>query len=343
MNGAERIAATLAGKTLDRRAFIPVLSLYGARLTDCPLYKYYSDPAAYAAGQYAVYKEFDPDIIFAPFAFALIGAAFGSDIKLSLFQPPNIKTPAVPTNNNWEEIVFPDIDTNHYLLYFRQAIMHMTNRFQGDVPIAACLPAPIDIPALILGMEGWLDLLMFKHEDAVCLLKRVNTFFTDLANRLFTDGAMVAFLPCGYASPAVMMREKVESIMRPAMKDALSQLRGPAVIHHCGAVLLDHLDILSDLPSTVGFALGYEEGLDKARRVIGPEPALLSGPHGPSLAEMDEEQVEMICRLILEERHKKQDSRFILVTLGADVPYYTPPENLHAMRKAVLKAARNNI
>ena len=63
MNGFDRIQATIEGRPLDRRAFIPVLSLYGARLTDCPLEQYFSDPKAYTEGQIAVYREFEPDII----------------------------------------------------------------------------------------------------------------------------------------------------------------------------------------------------------------------------------------------------------------------------------------
>jgi uroporphyrinogen-III decarboxylase len=91
----------------------------------------------------------------------------------------------------------------------------------------------------------------------------------------------------------------------------------------------------------MGFALSYEEGLARARHVLGPDPALLSGPHGPSLVEMDTAQVENVCRSILEERDKEKDTHFILVTLGADVLYNTPPENLHAMRKALADVAWN--
>ena len=61
MNSMERIQAALAGKPVDRRAIAPVLGLYGARLTNCPLDQYYTDPAAYARGQSAVRETFQPD------------------------------------------------------------------------------------------------------------------------------------------------------------------------------------------------------------------------------------------------------------------------------------------
>ena len=341
MNHFQRITGTLKGTTLDRRAFVPVLSLYGARLTHCPLQQYYTDPDAYVAGQIAVDKAFEPDMIFSPFAFALIGAAFGSELKISGIQAPNISKPAITSIDEWDRLALPDLDTNPHLLYLQRTTRLMAMEFKDRVPIAACLPAPMDIPALVLGMEGWMELLMFNKKGAQSVLERVSQFFVQLANRLFDQGAMMAFLPCGYASPAVLMRDLVESLIRPAMEQALGQLKGPAVLHHCGAPLLGHLDILTGLPSAVGFALNYEEGLEKARQVLGPGPALLSGPHGPSLVEMNADQVKTLCRSILQERDRKKDTRFILVTLGADVPYDTPVENLDAMGQALLEVGWN--
>ncbi|BHH84527.1 uroporphyrinogen decarboxylase family protein [Desulforhopalus sp. 52FAK] len=341
MNCFERIDGTLQGNPLDRRAFIPVLSLYGARLTDCPLDQYYSDPEAYTAGQVAVNNEFKPDVLFGPFAFALVGAAFGSQIKKSRSNPPNISKPAVSSLKEWDRLALPDLDTNPHLLYLRKSIRLMATEFEGRVPVAACLPAPIDIPALVLGMEGWMELLLFDPKNAERVLERVNQFFVMLTNTLFAEGAMIAFLPCGYASPAVLMRDTVEHLLRPALDKALSEISGPAVLHHCGATFLAHLDILKGLPAAVGYALSYEEGLSKARQVLGAGPVLLSGPHGPSLEVMDADQVYTICRSILNERDEEKDPHFILVSLGADVPYNTPPENLHAMREALAKVGWN--
>jgi uroporphyrinogen decarboxylase len=341
MNSIDRIKGTLQGQPLDRRAFIPVLSLYGARLIQCPLDRYYSDPDAYTAGQIAVSKSFEPDMLFSPFAFALIGAAFGSEIKISASQAPNISKPAVSSIEEWERNDLPDPDTNPFLLYIRRAVRLMASEFKDRIPVGACLSAPIDIPALVFGMEGWMEFLLFDPQSARLILEKVNRFFVTLADCMFAEGAMIAVLPCAYASPAVIMRTAVESLIRPALEQALCRIKGPSVLHHCGAPMLGHLDMLAGLPSAAGYALSYEEGLSKARRILGPDPVLLSGPHGPSLETMEPGQVETICRSILEERDTEKDTHFILATLGADVPYNTPPDNLNAMRAALEKAGWN--
>jgi uroporphyrinogen decarboxylase len=335
MNGRERILATLGGQPVDRRAFIPVLSLYGARLTHCPLETYYADPRAYAQGQIAVMDAFEPDLLLSPFVFASIGAAFGGDVPLAGRQAPNVRRPGVPSAAAFERMVFPDPDTNPHLLFFRESVRRLAEICRSDVPIAACLPSPIDLPVLALGIETWLETVLFDPACAQRVLERSTELFVRLANDLFADGAMVAILPCGFASPAVLPRGPVESLMRPALAAALGQLKGPSVLHHAGASLLGHLDLLTGLPGVIGYALRHEEGLPEARRIVGSEPVLFSGPHGPSLAEMEAPAVEQACLEILQERQAAGDDRFILVTLGADVPLETPPENLHAMRRAL--------
>jgi uroporphyrinogen decarboxylase len=327
--------ATLAGKLLDRRAFVPVLSLYGAQLTNCPLDQYYSDPAAYALGQAAVCEAFAPDVLCGPFAFALIGAAFGSELTIYADQAPNIRRPAIQSLAEWERLTLPDPDTHPRLLFFREAIRRMAAELQGQAPIAAVLPPPIDLPALIMGMEAWLDLVLFDRAGAERVLAKVTPFFVRLANCLFADGAAFVVLPSGFTSPAVLMREVVESFARPALDRALAQLSGPTVLHHVGAPLLAHLDLLTGMPSTVAFVLDQQDNLSKARHVIGLEPVLFGGPQGPSLARMTAAQVEMFCLAMLEERRLAKDPHFILCTSGPDVPLHTPPENIHAMRKAV--------
>lgn len=330
--------ATLAGSQTDRRAFVPVTSLYGARLTDCPLDRYFSEPAAYAAGQVAVRREFEPDVLVAPFVFALIGAAFGSVVKFSEHQAPTISRPAVATIEEWDRLGLPDPDTDRHLLFLRRSTRLLAKEFQGVVPVAACLPAPIDIPALVMGVEGWLDLVLFDSAAAARVLDRAGGFFARLANCLFADGAMVVIVTCGFASPSVLMRSPVQSLMRPALEHSLGRLDGPSVLHHAGTGMLDHLDILAGLPSVAGFALDQREGLAETRRRIGCDAVLFSGPHGPDLAGMAAAGVENLCCSILEERRRERDSRFILATTGADIPLQTPPENVSAMARAARAA-----
>lgn len=337
MNGRERIQAALQGAPADRVAIAPILSLYGARLSGCPLRRYYTDPEAYADGQTLVLETFQPDMLFAPFAFAVIGEAFGSQLHGFEDQAPNVRRPAVRSAGEWEGLAIPDPDTHPLLVYFREAVRLMAARHGGEVLIAMPLPPPIDIPALVMGLEPWLETVLFDPDGTQRIMERVTPFFVRLANGLLEAGAACITAPCSFASPVVVTREIAARFARPALREAMAQLRGPMVLHHGGAPILAHLDLLAGLPNTGGFTLDPSDDPAEARRILGPGAVLLAGPLGPQLEQMATAEVERQCQAILENR--REDRHFILYSAGPDIPWRTPPENIRALRRCTERQA----
>ncbi|MBI5868798.1 MAG: uroporphyrinogen decarboxylase [candidate division Zixibacteria bacterium] len=325
---------TVAGQALDRRAVAPVLSLYGARLTDCPLELYYNDTAAYVRGQAAIRSTFDPDALFAPFALASIGAAFGSELQYFADQAPNIKRPAIRSAQDWDHITMPDPDTHPRLLYFREAIRQMAAEHRGEVPIVGVMPAPTDLPALIMGLEAWLETMLFDPSRAREIMAVTTPFFVELANDFFADGATVIASPCAFVSPVFVTRETVVSLSRPALETALSQLNGPLMLHHGGATISAHLDLLTGLPSVIALALDQKDDLATARAILGPDLVLFGGPAGPTLNRLTAEEVQSVCLSMLVDR--SDDTRFILYSCGPDIPWDTPVENIAALCRSTL-------
>ena len=93
MTSLERVLCALRGEPADRRVFTLALSLYGARLSGCPIRSYYSDPMRYLEGQREVVRFIDPDIVFAPFALPFEALAYGGEgVWLDKF-PPNVRKP----------------------------------------------------------------------------------------------------------------------------------------------------------------------------------------------------------------------------------------------------------
>ncbi|MEW6262916.1 MAG: uroporphyrinogen decarboxylase family protein [Thermodesulfobacteriota bacterium] len=332
MNSTERVQLTLMGQPVDRRAFAPVLSLYGARLTDCPTDQYYTDPEAYAKGQTAILETFKPDFLLGPFSMPMIGAAYGSELRYLDGDSPNIIRPVVRSMEEWDRLTPPDPDNHPILLYIRAAIRRLAAEHGGQVPLVMVLPTPADLPELIMGLDLWMETVLFNSLAAQRMMAKIIPFWVQLANNCFQDGANILMLPCGFASPRVVTREIVATITRPALATALAQLQGPVVLHNVGGPLLPYLDLLTGLPSTIGYAMDQADNLGQARQVVGPELVLLGGLDCINLARITSAQVEEACLAVLDDR--RHDGRFILGTSGPDVPWSTPPENIHAMRKA---------
>src|SRR5665647_578046 len=110
MTSTERVVAALQGTAADRRAFTMTLSLYGAKLTNCPLPQYYTKPECYLQGQIAVAERCKPDIIFTPFALSLEAQAFGSEIFYMEKCPPNVKKPFICNTSEIDKIKMPNIE-----------------------------------------------------------------------------------------------------------------------------------------------------------------------------------------------------------------------------------------
>ncbi len=341
MNSMERIQATLAGKPLDRRAIAPVLGIYGARLTNCPLEQYYTDPAAYARGQSAVRETFQPDVLCAPLAFASLGAAFGGELIYLETESPNLRRPAVQSLAQWDSLEPPDPDKHPRLLYFRDVIRRLAAEHGSEVPIAMVIPIPTDIPDVVMGLETWLDAVLFDPAGAKRVMDKVIPFYVQLVNGFFAAGATFVVMPCGFASPTIVTREIVKTFTRPILANVLTQLNGPVVLHNVGSQMLAHLDLLTGLPSVVGFIVDQRDDLAQSRRIIGSDSVLFGGLDCGNVGRMTAAEVEGRCREILEER--RHDARFILGTSGPDVVWNTPPENIHAMRKAAESFGRIDV
>lgn len=340
MKSIERVTATIEGHIPDRTPFTLGLSLYGAKVAGCPLPRYYTDPDAYVHGQTMIQEIFQPDIIFGPFAFGVLGSAFGSEIKYFTDQAPMIRRPAISSINEWDSLVMPDPDTSPALLYMRRAIQMLTEKYQNSIPVAAILPSPIDLPALIMGMDVWMETVLFDKAGTERVMEKIIPFFTDLANRCLADGASFILSPCGFASSSMVTRGIVQSFSRPALEKTLSDLHGMIIIHHCGTPIISHLDLLTDLPRAIGFVIDAKDDLNQAREIVGPEPVLIGGLSNLVLEIMTAQEVLNECRKVLDNR--KDDTRFILCNSGPDIPWNTPVENLHAFRTVVESMSRCN-
>lgn len=333
MTGLERVLGTLGGGPVDRRVFAPVLSLYGARLTGTPLRRHLSDAEAYARGAAAVRERFDPDVLFAPFAFAHVGEAFGSEVREFDDQPPNVRRPAVASAADWGRVAIPDPERHPRLRFLKDSVARLAAAHGGQVAVGAPIPSPVDLPALVMGLDAWLDALLFDPDAARRILDDTVAFFVALANGLFDAGANLVVVPSGLTAPRMAPRDLAERLALPALQAALGALKGPAVFHHVGAPMLASLDLVAHLPNVVAYALDEADDPGRAREIVGDARVLLVGPSGPGLNAVVAVDVERQATALLE--RLRSDPRIVLFTSGADVPIDTPPENLDALRRAV--------
>lgn len=333
MNSLDRVFATLQGKPTDRRAVTLTLSLYGARLTECPLKKYFTDPKAYFEGQTAVIERCRPDTIFTPFLATAEAEAFGSEAVYINRNPPNLRKPIIKDASEISKLKEPDIDSHPRILYLRESTRLLSSRLKGKCPVVGVLLTPIDLPALIMGLDGWLETILFDEENTQRMLEKTARHFVKLANALFSDGADFLAMPSMLSNPKLITRKIAEETALPILKDAFQAVNGPLVFHHGGNPIGKFMDLYSGLPNVEAFLIDSRDKFSEVREKVGSQKLLLGNIDGPTLWNLSPEQIQKICTKLLNDR--KDDKHFIMATASADIAYNTPLENIITMVESV--------
>lgn len=336
MNSLDRILATLHNQSTDRPPFLLNASLYGARLTGASLEDHYAQAAIYAEGQQAIRETFAPDLLTSPFLVPALGEAFGSRASLRRKQPPTISTFAADSAEGLLKLPLPDVDSHPRLLYLRESIRDLATRYAGEVPIFGILVSPSDIPPLVIGLEAWIDALLFQPDVARAVLDRVTPFAVDLGKAMLADGATGVALTANLANTTIVTDRVAETLTLPALRACLAELPGPVILHHGGCPLLAQLARFKGLPNVVAYVLSAGEDLGEARRMLGPGPVVMGNLDGPVFADLQPADVQKQCERAFSQRG--DDRQFILCTSGADVRFDTPPACLEAITEAVCRA-----
>lgn len=336
MNSFERIGAAIMGEKADRKAFTATLSQYGSKYCGASNQEYYQNPDVYLEGQKNISEKFETDVIFGPFALALIGKAFGAELKFYPDRPPLVKKPLIQSVDELLSFPLPDINTNPDLVYQCKCIKLLTSHFGTSVPVAAISLNPVDLPIMIYGLEKWLDIFLFDKKGFDKTMDYITPFFIEYTNTLLANGAACVIMPTVFANSSVVTRQQTIEIVNPLLVKAFSQIKGGLIMHHGGVPFLPYLDTYKDFPENViGFALDFTDNYQEARNKVGKNRVILSGPEGPSLYTKSSEQIKNECLRILTEA--EEDNKHILITCSSDILLQTPEETIKAIGEAIIE------
>ena len=333
MNSLERVTAAITGDAKDRTPFTGLFSLYGAKLTNCPLGSYYQSPTAYLQGQKAVMEQVAPDILFSPFILALEGEVFGSQLTDFNNNPPNIKKPVCTTPEQVINLTVPDYNKNPGLLYIRESLSLLKQEFGQNTIIASPTLTPAALPVMLMGLDCWLETLLFNQGKACDVLEFTSAYVLNWVNQLFDDGANCVVFPLVFCNPTLVTDEIISGVIKDYLIETFKKLNGPVILHHGGAPISAFIELLCDMPNVIGFVVDTLDDFDHVRKKIGNDYLLLGNIDIFQLKDNSEQEIASLVRNLLTKR--QDDPKFILSTSGPDVHYNTPIKNINALKQAI--------
>jgi uroporphyrinogen decarboxylase len=332
MTAMERVVNTLKGLPVDRPPVFAVLSAYGARLTGFDMKTHYTDPAVYVMGQQRLQEIFGFDLVMAPFDFGAIAEAFGSEIHWHADQAPTMRRPVADSLDKALSTPLPDPRKTGRLPFILESARRLSALYADTVPLFAAIPGPASLPVLMLGMDTWMELLLFDLEGAERMLDHTDAFFLSWAAALIETGVMALVVTEGIAAAEITNRELFETHLLPHVQKVFAQVKAPLIFHHAGGRIGHILDLIVTLPHLVGIAVGSRDDLTVARELIGDELLLLGNLDGLQFAHASADSIHAQAIHCFEKGNHR--GRFALMNAGADIPLSTPVEVLHAFRKA---------
>lgn len=338
MNSYQRVMGTLLGQPVDKLPVFAVLGAYGGKLTGVDLRTLYSDASAYVAGQQALQQEFGFDLVMTPFIYTAISEAFGGETAWSDSQPPNMKRPGVRSAAEVFSLPLPDPLKSASLSVVLDVTRRLADLYKEQVPVIAVLPGPAIMPALVIGMEQWMETVLFDEELSRKLLDYTSPFFVSWANSLLAAGADCLVVTEGMASAEIAPRSMFADRFMPLLTSTFARISGPKVLHHTGGRMNHNLDLLSGLAGLIGVAVGSKDDLAEARRLIGPDLTLIGNLDNLSFPAVSADKISEMSRSCLQAA--APSGHYILANSGADIPLTTPPENLRAMQAAAADYGR---
>jgi uroporphyrinogen decarboxylase len=332
MNSYERVMNTLAGRSVDRVPVFAVLGAYGGNLTHTSLRTIYSDAAAYTASQQTVQETFGFDMILATFDYSAVAEAFGGEVVWFTAQAPNMKYPAVREAAAALALPLPDPQRTARLPVILTATRQLAKIYRERVPLIAVVPGPGALPSMVLGLEGWMETVLFDEPMARQVLQWSGQFFVAWANALLDAGANALVVTESIASAEMTTRELFMTHFLPHMRAMFAKVHGPMVFHHGGGRIGHVLDLLPGVPGLAGVVVSSKDGLGAARQALGSELTLIGNLDNLSLPRLSVAQTRERALACLQAAAPA--GRYILSHSAADVPLSTPPENLRAMLQA---------
>lgn len=332
MTGPERVMAALSGVMTDRPPYGLVCGSLGARLAGYEPERAYVDPELYVKGQEAAAALLDPDIVFTPFVLAYEARAYGGELASQRGAVFNLRRPpfkdamgaaralrAAPTPLDAEGISF-----------LVEAARRLADSVAGSRMVVAPIASPVDFPALLIGLEAWLDALLFSPDDARELATAAVEHFAALAGAYAAAGAQALASPVMFVNPSILDERRVRELALPILKEGFGRSPLPIVFHHGGNPLSRYLGMLGGLPQVVGFVLGERDLYVEARAAVGPGPLLMATAAGPAFAAFTPDTLRARLASLLSQRGR--DPAWGFTNAGAELPAETSPELLSVVR-----------
>jgi uroporphyrinogen-III decarboxylase len=338
--GAERFAAAVEGRVIDR---IPVFSIMldqGAKELGLSLKEYYSRGEYVAEGQLKLREKYGYDNLWSLFYVGREAELLGCrKIVFAEDGPPNVGEMILRSHDDIARFEPPRrIEDIPAFAEPLKCLKILRAESAGRYPICAYLTSAMTLPAMLMGMEKWIELLLLGPYDLRDqLLAKCSDFFRLLAQAYRSAGADILVYANPFGSTDIVPQKFLQETSLPWMQRDLAGMSMDGFVYYCGGARLS--GSIGLVAERLGFSAFYISPMDDIRackQVIGARGLVGAALNDARLIDCSEEQVREEVRRICGEG--VPGGHFFLGTLL--MPYSIPERNIRAFFEAAYTFGR---
>jgi uroporphyrinogen decarboxylase len=331
INGMERFGALMSGQTPDRVPIVCNLLDQGAKELGISVREYYSRGDLVAEGQLRMREKYGYDALTGMFYSALEAEILGChNIVYAADGPPNVGHLVVRTPEDIKKLQLPDNLNDHPR--FRElatCISILKRESAGRWPVLGVVTASFSLPAMLMGIGQWLDLLLNGDPGLrTMLLELCSQFCARQMAALREAGADLIVYVNPVASATFITPNKFRELALPWVTRDLQQSGPAGVVFFNGGGRIN--PILADLQRETGIGAYYLNPFDdivEARQILGPQALIAGVINDIRLIDWSPDEIDHEVKRIMQAG--KQGGGFIFGTLL--MPFKIPEENIRAL------------
>lgn len=338
--GLERLAAAASGRPCDRIPVFCNLLDQGARELGMTLREYYANGEHVAEAQLRMRARYGYDNVWSLFYVGKEAELLGpAQIAFAADGPPNVQEFPLKSLEDIPRLTVPaDLRAHPAFEEPLRCLRILRQEIGGRYPLCAYLTASMTLPAILLGMERWMELLLcgpaaLRDE----LLAKCSDFFRKEIAAYREAGADVLLYSNPFGSTDLLPMRLIEELSLPWMERDLAPGGVEGVVFYCGSSRLNA--VIPEVLARTGISAYYLSPLDdigEARRLVGERAVLAGVINDIPLIDWSPERVREEVRTIVDTG--MPGGRFLFGTLL--MPLAIPERNIRALLEAAFEHGR---
>jgi uroporphyrinogen decarboxylase len=334
ITGMERLLAAVSGNTSDRVPVFCNLIDQGAKELGMTLKEYYSNGEYVAEGQLRMLEKYGYDNLWSLFYVGKEAELLGcGKIVFAENGPPNVGEMVIRNREDISRLRVPDDMEAHPA--FREplkCLRILRSEAGGKYPICAYVTASMTLPAILMGMEKWVELLLTGPADLRDgLLTKCSDFFRKEITAYRNAGADIFVYSNPFGSTDFLPMKLFEELSLPWMERDLKPGGTQGVVYYCGGARMNPvIDRVLERLEISAYYLSPMDDISLGKKIIAGRALCAGVINDIPLIDWPRDEIRREVRRMMDEG--MPGGKFLFGTLV--MPYGIPETNIRAMLEA---------